>query len=304
MGLRKLDIKAYLNVPRDSETVTRSLIRIFQGGYRERPHEYISGDSFKSHCCLELKPDNWKKSLLALGEDVRSKHMVFIPGLPHSDTSFELVSFLESKGELNFPNMSLVFHNGDMFPEQARIEAISKKFNRIYAVNWTGHAENVHPIPIGLENEGLLRNGVVDDFLELLPKLRPVSQRPITLLAAFSTHTNSHERERALYFAKQFDRSIVLDKPVTPKKYRELITDSVYVLSPPGNGIDCHRTWEALFLGAIPVVKDIFWPFKNLSLNVVILKDWQDLKNLPSSPNLESANFLNEYGKVENWLNH
>jgi hypothetical protein len=28
-----------------------------------------------------------------------------------------------------------------------------------------------------------------------------------------------------------------------------------YVLSPEGNGLDCHRTWEALYAGTIPVVK-------------------------------------------------
>ena len=26
-------------------------------------------------------------------------------------------------------------------------------------------------------------------------------------------------------------------------------------LSPPGNGLDCHRTWEALYLGVVPVIK-------------------------------------------------
>ena len=32
------------------------------------------------------------------------------------------------------------------------------------------------------------------------------------------------------------------------KKYK-------FILSPPGAGFDCHRTWEALYLGAIPIVK-------------------------------------------------
>lgn len=32
--------------------------------------------------------------------------------------------------------------------------------------------------------------------------------------------------------------------------------NSRFVVSPPGNGIDCHRTWEALALGAIPIVQN------------------------------------------------
>ena len=36
--------------------------------------------------------------------------------------------------------------------------------------------------------------------------------------------------------------------------YRQLLLRSKYVLSPPGNGPDCHRTWESIYLGAIPIV--------------------------------------------------
>ena len=28
-----------------------------------------------------------------------------------------------------------------------------------------------------------------------------------------------------------------------------------FVISPHGNGLDCHRTWEAIALGCIPIVK-------------------------------------------------
>ena len=36
--------------------------------------------------------------------------------------------------------------------------------------------------------------------------------------------------------------------------YRERMRGSCFVMSPPGNGVDCHRTWEAIALGAVPVV--------------------------------------------------
>ena len=41
-----------------------------------------------------------------------------------------------------------------------------------------------------------------------------------------------------------------------------------FVLSPPGNGIDCHRTWESLYVGCIPIVikNYIYDNFKNLPL--------------------------------------
>lgn len=36
--------------------------------------------------------------------------------------------------------------------------------------------------------------------------------------------------------------------------YIKNIRTSAYTLSPEGAGIDCHRTWEALYLGSIPVI--------------------------------------------------
>lgn len=50
-----------------------------------------------------------------------------------------------------------------------------------------------------------------------------------------------------------------------------------FILSPEGAGFDCHRTWEAIFIGVIPIVKtsnidDLF-----TDLPVVIVNDWADL---------------------------
>lgn len=50
----------------------------------------------------------------------------------------------------------------------------------------------------------------------------------------------------------------------------------MFVVSPEGAGVDCHRTWEALLLGCIPVVKrnGIAPLFSNLP--VVVLEDWSE----------------------------
>ena len=55
------------------------------------------------------------------------------------------------------------------------------------------------------------------------------------------------------------------------------ITTYSFVASPFGNGMDCHRTWEALCLGSIPILKSP--SFKKLfeGLPVLIVKDWSDI---------------------------
>ena len=37
-------------------------------------------------------------------------------------------------------------------------------------------------------------------------------------------------------------------------KYYEMVARSSFTWSPPGNGWDCYRTWEALYLGSIPLM--------------------------------------------------
>ena len=50
-----------------------------------------------------------------------------------------------------------------------------------------------------------------------------------------------------------------------------------FVISPHGNGLDCHRTWEALVLGCIPIVKTSKIDYLYENLPVLIVKDWSDI---------------------------
>jgi len=50
-----------------------------------------------------------------------------------------------------------------------------------------------------------------------------------------------------------------------------------FVLSPPGNGLDCHRTWEALALGHIVLVPSSSLNSLYSDLPVVILNRWAEL---------------------------
>tara|TARA_B110000211_G_C14089187_1_gene558071 strand:+ start:417 stop:4046 length:3630 start_codon:yes stop_codon:yes gene_type:complete len=50
-------------------------------------------------------------------------------------------------------------------------------------------------------------------------------------------------------------------------------------ISPPGNGLDCHRTWELIFLGVVPIVKKGILDALYSKLphgTVQIVRDWKD----------------------------
>ena len=48
-------------------------------------------------------------------------------------------------------------------------------------------------------------------------------------------------------------------------------------LSPRGNGLDCHRTWEALYLDAIPIVWHSTLDSLYANLPIIIIHDWKEV---------------------------
>jgi hypothetical protein len=54
-------------------------------------------------------------------------------------------------------------------------------------------------------------------------------------------------------------------------------TRYAFVVSPHGNGLDCHRTWESLVLGNIVIVKRSSLDPLYAGLPVVIVDDWREI---------------------------
>ena len=94
---------------------------------------------------------------------------------------------------------------------------------------------------------------------------------------------------RSKYRAKfqESKNSLAIDSRISPQIIHKLMRKTLFVPSPAGNGLDCHRTWEAMYLGAIPVVLekdfcgDESWPVLVVpSWDFLINKDISELKQL------------------------
>ena len=55
------------------------------------------------------------------------------------------------------------------------------------------------------------------------------------------------------------------------------MTEFAFILSPFGNGMDCHRTWEALLCGCIPIVRSPVFNDLFEGLPVLIVEKWTDI---------------------------
>jgi len=83
-------------------------------------------------------------------------------------------------------------------------------------------------------------------------------------------------------------------------------SEYTFVVSPHGNGLDCHRTWEALCLGCIPIVKTSQIDRLFNDLPVLIVKEWKDLT--PELLNNTAEEFKNKEFNLkkltlEYWIN-
>lgn len=62
-----------------------------------------------------------------------------------------------------------------------------------------------------------------------------------------------------------------------PQDYLKDLAEHCYVLSPRGHGLDCHRTWEALLMGCIPIVRSSTLDPLYENLPVLIINQWEEV---------------------------
>jgi len=172
--------------------------------------------------------------------------------------------------------------------------AITKeKFNKRPACIKKWFAENkdyVHPdlfgIPIGLTPNKDSDKTYLDLewFLENLERLKAKEKNKEILYCNWYTPNNPAKRENILNKLNAANIKYIWDKPKFPSNINELVNEQKnllkqgktnckrfnellnyynycenmaqyqFVVSPPGNGMDCHRTWEALYMGCFPIV--------------------------------------------------
>jgi hypothetical protein len=96
----------------------------------------------------------------------------------------------------------------------------------------------------------------------------------------FSIGTNL-EKRFACYKALQTSKAADELPPfLSGRIYRKTVSRYMFIASPPGNGLDCHRTWEALYMGCIPIVEDNYMnrKFREMGLPMVLVANWDSIR--------------------------
>lgn len=147
----------------------------------------------------------------------------------------------------------------------------------------------VTPIPIGLdyhtlaESRGSHRWGPSatpaqqeTELEEIISSMPPLGGRPLLCLANF--HFSLFGDRHACLAALRGKPFVAFQKGLLPRRETwKAHAGCSFVASPPGNGVDCHRTWEALVLNAIPIVRRTSLQALFEDLPVMQVDDWNEV---------------------------
>lgn len=225
--------------------------------------------------------------------------------LPEIEVPFVLVI---TEGDESFPSGFVSLMNVDNFIK-------NDKIIHIFAQNcdFKGTSTKVSYLPIGVDFHSVAYNkggywGETGSprqqeaaMNEIIRSFKPTSQRKIRAFVDFQ-HNDSirygggnrhleYGEDRTSIF-KQLLPAQIMDYSERMKRTDLWKTKGQYAfsISPHGNGLDCHRTWEDLYLGCIVVVKTSPLDPMYQGLPVVIVQDWTEV----TKDNMEK--WLKQYG--------
>ncbi len=130
----------------------------------------------------------------------------------------------------------------------------------------------INTLPIGLENLRWGMNGKPRNFRS--SKDQPARQDKV-LFGPFS-NTHRVRAEVSEIFSEEDYFFDSLSKRMTPKKMSAYVRKYKYVAAVRGNGVDTHRLWESLYLGASPIVSSDKWSesLRALRLPLIYVDEW------------------------------
>lgn len=258
---------------------------------RASSYPYISGDTFRAWCDHIF--DETKVPFLP--ETVGLADTIFVK----ADMLEQFFAHMHKRIKNNY---ILVTHNSSYSVPRG----YARWLDDPKIIAWFGqNIDRKHPklfaLPLGLENARWPRGNIRS--IKLIQEKLPIKKDKLLYLNV-SVNTNPKKRKPLVEFFK--DASFCYNtKNRTHKQFLQDLATSFFVASPQGRGIDCHRTWEALYCNAIPIVTHSTIDELFEGLPVLIINNWQEITQeyLEEKYNqLCNKNLNNEKLYADYWL--
>lgn len=208
----------------------------------------------------------------------------------------------------------------DIFSEDEFNKFVTNK-NLIhwYAQNCMINHPKISLLPIGLDYHTLSNNDTTwgkkmmpikqEKLLKHIEKCgKPFWEKEMKIFSNCHFQMNTrfgHERQNALQIIPS---NLLYLQPHPQIRHLSWISQSQYAftLCPFGNGYDCHRTWETLILGCIPIVKTSNLDKLYTDLPILIVNNWNEITYELLSLTItkfKTQNFKYEKLKLQYWMN-
>ncbi len=226
-----------------------------------------------------------------LADDFIDQSKPYIDLSTKPKTIFLYTDWLPQFKQTILPNIDyqfkLITHNADMGVYERDIDLLNDpRLVRWFGMNCHVEHDKLTPIPIGIANERWPHGN--EDLLRSIADLNLAKQDRI--YCNFNPNTTS--RRTFVLEAFKGNDSVDIDiGGLSQEHYWRKLASYKYVISPPGNSIDCHRIWESLYLGTTPIcLTDI--PLKTFNdMSIMFIDSFGDFELKESDGQVEKLSF-------------
>lgn len=247
--------------------IGRILIK-YSSNPRPSSYPYITGDGFRNfadHIYDDLQKDFDVNK-------VKYKDIIFV-----GDSNIK--KFLSEIHPKIKSSYILVTHNGDEMVDEDAVKMMDDKILKWYGINILVSNPKVIPIPLGIENKHYYVLGIPYIFNRVIKKNVAKINR---IFYGFTVVNNISERQQAMDVLKVNQLADTYKRWMNFFQYLPFLSTYKFVASPPGSCVEGHRTWDALYIGSIPIVKSSVTIdyFEKIGVPLWSVKNWHELDNL------------------------
>jgi hypothetical protein len=182
----------------------------------------------------------------------------------------------------------LITHCSDYEINEQKFNQKPNCIKKWFAQNVNYLHPDLIPVPIGIENHEGTNKGNASDFDFLVENAFDfeIKNKIINkIFCSFNPITNINRINVAQILQKKGLGNLIYPLPF--RDYVVAAKQYLFIASPRGNGIDCHRTWEALYYGCIPIVERHFMYDSYKDLPIIQIDSWEQLSLETLKPYIE-----------------